>query len=159
MGRYTPDSTVWSHWSTASCTVDYTTTGMGTLTIRLRSIKFSLPSLYPLRHSYDNRPSTAFPYCKWRKAGRGLGTRLCTPCSIIFYVVGWNRRYLCNLGGSAVFIPQMSSSGENLVSELPECSTWTGTTNRSTVRGPGVQQWSCFGGGLKHEGRVDYHKM
>ena len=33
--------------------VDYTTTGMGTMTIRLRSIKFSLPSLYPLCHSRD----------------------------------------------------------------------------------------------------------
>jgi len=39
--------------STASCTVDYATMGVGTSTICLRSIKSSLPSLYPLCHSHD----------------------------------------------------------------------------------------------------------
>ena len=36
------------------------------------------PSLYPyVTHVMNySRPSTAFPYCKRRKAGRGLGTRL-----------------------------------------------------------------------------------
>ena len=39
---------------TATCTVDYrSTTCMGTLTIRLRSIKSSLPFSLPLRHSRD----------------------------------------------------------------------------------------------------------
>ena len=51
---------------------------MGTSTICLRSIKSSLPSLYPyVTHVIKySRPSTAFPYFKRRKAGRGLGTRL-----------------------------------------------------------------------------------
>ena len=31
----------------------------------------------------DTRPSPAFPYCKQRKAGWGLGTRLYSPCADI----------------------------------------------------------------------------
>ena len=40
------------------------------------------PSLYPyVTHVMNySRPSTAFPYCKRWKAGRGLGTRLLKTC-------------------------------------------------------------------------------
>ena len=38
---------------TALCTVNYATTGVGTSTILLRSIKSCLPSLHLLRHSHD----------------------------------------------------------------------------------------------------------
>ena len=53
-------------------------TCMGTSTIRLHSIKSSLPSLYSLRHSRDKlfQALSAFLYCKRWKAGLGLGTRL-----------------------------------------------------------------------------------
>ena len=59
---------------------------MGTSTIRLRSIKSSLPSLYHyVTHVIKySRPSTAFPYFKRRKAGRGLGTRLKITCVQLF---------------------------------------------------------------------------
>ena len=69
---------VGSHYSTALHTVDYATTGVDISTIHLRSIKSTLPSLYLLHHSHEKntRPSPAFLYCKRRKAGRGLGTRL-----------------------------------------------------------------------------------
>ena len=53
-----------------------------TSTMCLRSIKPSLPFLYPLCLSYYvshvinySRPSTAFPYCKRQKTGQGLKTR------------------------------------------------------------------------------------
>ena len=62
-----------------TCTVDYrSTTCVGTSTIRLRSIKSSLPFSLPyVTHVINySRPSPAFPYWKRRKAGRGLGTRL-----------------------------------------------------------------------------------
>ena len=61
-----------------------------TSTIRLCSslvTSSSLPSLYPLRHSRINysRASTTFSYCKRRKAGRGLGTRLTTRVVYVFF--------------------------------------------------------------------------
>ena len=39
--------------ATCTCTVNYAITCIGTSTIRLHSIKSSLPSLYALRHSHD----------------------------------------------------------------------------------------------------------
>ena len=63
-----------SHYSTASCTVNYATTGVA----HQRSAYAQLSPLYHLCHSRDahvmkcTRPSPAFPYCKWRKAGQGL---------------------------------------------------------------------------------------
>ena len=61
-------------------TVDYRSTMcVGTLMIRLRLIKSSLPFSLPLHPSCDKlfqAPSTSFLYCKRRKAGQGLGTRL-----------------------------------------------------------------------------------
>ena len=38
---------------------------------------------YPLCRSRDKLSSTAFLYCKRRKAGEGLGTRLCLTCLTI----------------------------------------------------------------------------
>ena len=45
------------------------------------------PSLYPyVTHVINySRPSTAFPYCKRRKAGWGLGTRLVTTMKTIVF--------------------------------------------------------------------------
>ena len=62
---------------------DYrSTTCVGTSTIRLRSIKSSLPFSLPLRHSRDKlyQALPAFLYCKRWKAGQGLGTRLLLQC-------------------------------------------------------------------------------
>jgi len=54
----------------------------------------------------------------------------------------------------------MSSSGKFFFSELPEEVVHVALQEQPMeVRGPGVQQPSCFGGGLKHKGRVNYHKM
>ena len=68
----------------ATCTVDsLSTTCVGTLTIRLCSIKSSLTFSLPyVTHVINySRPSPAFLYWKRRKAGRGLGTRLGpAPC-------------------------------------------------------------------------------
>ena len=46
------------------------------------------PSLYPYVTHVINypRPSPAFPYCKRRKAGRGLGTRLANNSTVISWV-------------------------------------------------------------------------
>ena len=51
------------------------------------TFKLFLPPFYPdVTHvRKDNRPSSAFPYCKRRKAGRGLGTRL--KYTHYFYIV------------------------------------------------------------------------
>ena len=88
----------------ASCTVDYATTGMGTSTIRLRSIKSSLPSLYPLCHSRD-KIYQALYFCTasdgklggaWERGymessigrnGDGQSTVKTTPCCASAYPV------------------------------------------------------------------------
>ena len=58
--KYMPEQVPYQNMAT--CTVDCATTCMGMSVVRLRSIKSSLPSLYPLRHSWINysRPSLTF---------------------------------------------------------------------------------------------------
>ena len=57
-----------------TCTVDYPTTSMDTSAIHLCSIKSSLPSLYPLRHSRDTvlTRNYAPPFC-WSGLATSMG--------------------------------------------------------------------------------------
>ena len=56
-------------------------------------------AIFRLRHAHvrkDTRLSTAFPYCKRRKAGRGLGMRLYYMCVTLYYAMPQELLH-CNL--------------------------------------------------------------
>ena len=68
--------------ATYTCIVNYAMC-RGTSMICLRPLSpfYLLSTLYVTHMIKYSRPSTAFLYCKWWKAGRGLGTRLDNHCS------------------------------------------------------------------------------
>ena len=55
------------------------------------------------------RPSPAFPYCKQRKARRGLGTRL-----VIDYTVAISRKFAYNCGGRSRILKRGVPIGDNI---------------------------------------------
>ena len=57
------------------CTVDYMWAHLQSANAHLSPL-YLLSTLYIIHLRNYSRPSTAFPYCKRQKAGRGLGTRL-----------------------------------------------------------------------------------
>ena len=92
-----------SYYNMAMCTINYAIMCVGISTICVHSINSFLSTLYITHVINYSRPSTTFPYCKRRKAGWGLGTRLVHYC--IQHLVYRRIKYIVSFAPSTGPVP------------------------------------------------------